>query len=253
LAHDNDTAVGERPSIGFPGQYDPYMHLTLGIVAWTAIGALGVLGVAAMTVWLAVTGRRRDDRRRAGERERDDRRRGEDRERDDRRRGEDRERDDRRRGEDRQRDDRLREEARQEAQRRELAERAAKEDYEARQVVVFTEEKAHDNFTHLVTVSAPHEYPIKQIQGCIVQASMGMGLIGFGQPGNPPEVDDRRIYYTFWASLNPGDAPIIRFVDWHGNRYYQYEHYTERFPQNTDWPEAIRALDRWMRTGPKPD
>jgi hypothetical protein len=230
------------------------MHLTSGIVAWIAIVALGALGVAAVTVRMAVTGKRADERRRAIERERDDRRRAEDRERDERRRAEDREYDEHRRAEDRQRDDRLREEARQEALRRELAERTAKEDYQARQVVVFTEEKSHNSFTHLVTVSAPHEYPIKQVQGCIVhQAGGGRTLTGFGHPGNPPEVDDRRIYHTFWASLGPGDAPVIRFLDWHGNRYYQYEHYTERFPGNTDWPEAIRALDHWIRTGPKLD
>jgi hypothetical protein len=228
------------------------MHLTLGSVALIAIGAVVVLGLAAMTVWLTATGRRSDDRRRAKERERDDRRRAEDRDRDDRRRAEDRERDDRKRAEDRQRDDRLREEARQESQLRELAERTAKEDYEARQVVVFTEEKAHSQFTHLVTVSAPHEYPIKQVQGCLAHKAGG-GLTGFGHAGNPPEVDDRRIYYTFWASVKPGDTPVVRFVDWHGNRYYQYEHYTERFPAGTDWPDAIRALDQWIRTGPKPD
>jgi hypothetical protein len=230
------------------------MHLTLGTVAWTAIGAAGILGLAAAAVWLAVSGRRSDERRRAKDRERDDRRRAEDRERDDRRRGEDRERDERRRAEDRERDDRLREEARQEALRRELAERTAKEDYEARQVVVFTEEKTHNQFTHLVTVSAPHEYPIKQVEGCIShEGTGGAGLTGLGHAGNMPEVDDRRIYYTFWASLKPGDAPAIRFVDWHGNRFYQYMHYTGRFSQSTDWPDAIRVLDQWMRTGPKPD
>jgi Flp pilus assembly protein TadB len=85
------------------------MHLTLGTVAWTAIGAAGILGLAAAAVWLAVSGRQSDERRRAKDRERDDRRRAEDRERDDRRRGEDRERDERRRAEDRERDDRLRE------------------------------------------------------------------------------------------------------------------------------------------------
>jgi hypothetical protein len=217
------------------------MHLTLGIVAWTALGA-GALGLAAVTLWLAVTGRRGDDRKRAKDRERDDRR-----------RAEDRERDDRLRTEERERDDRPREEARQETQRRELAERTVREDYEARQVVVFTEEKAHDHFTHLVTVSAPHEYPIKQVEGCIAhQAGGGMGLTGFGHAGNPPEVDDRRIYYTFRASLKPQDVPVIRFVDWHGNRYYQYEHYTERFPRTADWPDAIRQIDQWIRTGPRP-
>jgi len=45
----------------------------------------------------------------------------------------------------------------------------------------------------------------------------------------------------------------MRFVDWHGNLYYQYRHYTQRFSQNTDWHEAAQAIDQWIRTGPKPD
>jgi hypothetical protein len=28
---------------------------------------------------------------------------------------------------------------------------------------------------------------------------------------------------------------------------------TQRFPQNTDWNEAARVIDQWIRTGPKPD
>jgi hypothetical protein len=213
------------------------VHLALSA---TVVDAVAILGLAAEVGWLTVTGRRRDDRKRADDRERDSRA-----------RAEERERDDRRRADDRQRDDRLREETRQEAQRREQAERTAREDCEARQVVVFTEEKAHNQFTHLITVSAPHEYPIKQVEGCIARLThAGMSLTGFGHPGNTPEVDDRRIYYTFNASLQPGDTPAIRFIDWHGNRYYQYKHYTARSPQHTDWPEAIRKLDEWIDAGP---
>lgn len=85
------------------------MHLSIGIVVWTAIGAIGALALVAVTIWLTITGRRRDDRKRQEERQRDDRR-----------REEERQRDDRMRAEDRKRDDRLREEARQETERREL-------------------------------------------------------------------------------------------------------------------------------------
>jgi hypothetical protein len=45
----------------------------------------------------------------------------------------------------------------------------------------------------------------------------------------------------------------MRWVDWHGNRYYQYRHYTERFGQDTEWLEAAQKIDQWIRTGPKPD
>jgi hypothetical protein len=45
----------------------------------------------------------------------------------------------------------------------------------------------------------------------------------------------------------------MRFVDWQGNLYYQYRHYTRRFGQNTDWDKAAQAIDKWIRTGPKPN
>jgi membrane protein involved in colicin uptake len=102
------------------------MHLTIGgILAWTAINAIATLGLVAVTVWLTVTGRRRDEQRRSQDRENDSQR-----------RAEDRQHDEQRRAEDRQRDDRLRQEAREEAQRREDAEQTAQQDRDARQVIV---------------------------------------------------------------------------------------------------------------------
>jgi hypothetical protein len=40
----------------------------------------------------------------------------------------------------------------------------------------------------------------------------------------------------------------MRWVDWHGNLYYQYHHYTRRFSQNTTYEQAAQALDEWART-----
>jgi hypothetical protein len=72
--------------------------------------------------------------------------------------------------------------------------------------------------------------------------------------GDEPWVDENRVYFGFWShSPERGEYPIIRFVDWHGYRYYQYRHYTDRFGQNNDYLDAARQLDLWVRTGPKPD
>jgi hypothetical protein len=143
--------------------------------------------------------------------------------------------------------------------RREQTERAAREDYEARQVLVTVEHKEHPGnghtFNRRVTLSAPHAYPVKQVEGCMVLPSGGLAIIGFGHGGDEPHVDEQRIYYAFWAEAparEPQAAPIMRWVDWHGNRFYQYQHYTERFGQNTDWLEAVQKLDEWIRTGPSP-
>jgi len=200
--------------------------------AWTAIGtgalAAMTFGLAWVTVRTATADRRHDDKKRA---------------------------------EDRARDDRLRQEALEQLERRERAERTAREDYEARQVLVAVEEKEHPGhgheFNRRVTVSSPHSYPIKWADGALVAPlNSGLSIIPFGHGGDDPYIDEQRIYYGFWAAVPltaPKATPIIRFVDWHGNYYYQYRHYTQRFPQNTAWEKAAQVLDEWIRTGPKPD
>jgi hypothetical protein len=173
----------------------------------------------------------------------------------------DRRHDDEKRGEDRVRDDRLRQEALEQVERREQAERTAREDYEARQVLVTVEEKVHPglghNYNRRVTLSTPHTYPIKWVDGAlIVPLNNGLSIIPFGHGGDEPYIDEQRVYYAFWAEVPataPKAAPIMRFVDRHGNLYYQYKHYTQRFGQNTSWEQAAPALDQWIRTGPKPD
>lgn len=169
--------------------------------------------------------------------------------------------DDEKRAEDRARDDRLRQEALDQAERREQAERTARDDYEARQVLVTVEEKEYPSLGHdfnrRVTLSTPHAYPIKWVDGrLVVQSNNGLGIVPFGHAGDEPYIDELRIYYAFWAAVPvtaPKASPLMRFVDWHGNLYYQYRHYTQRFSQNRDWHEAAQAIDQWIRTGPKPD
>lgn len=170
----------------------------------------------------------------------------------------DRQRDDAKRADERKRDDLLRHEAAGERDQRDAAERRAREDYEARQVLVTVEAQEHPgtghNFNRRVTLSTPRAYPIKQVEGCLaIPSDSGPGIFEFGHAGDESYVDGQRVYYAFWAEVPyraPGAAPIMRFVDWHGNRYYQYRHYTERFGQNTDWADAARKLDEWIRTGP---
>jgi len=173
----------------------------------------------------------------------------------------DRRHDDAKRAEDRARDDRLRQEQLDQLERREQAERTAREDYEARQVLVVVEEKEHPglghDFNRRVTLSTPHAYPIKQVDGRLAHNANGnLGILSFGHAGDDPYIDAERIYYSFWAYF-PDQAfqaaPIMRFVDWHGNLYYQYRHYTKRFSQNTDFNQAAQVIDEWIRTGPKAD
>jgi hypothetical protein len=155
----------------------------------------------------------------------------------------------------------LRQEALEQLEHREQAERTAREDYEARQVLVAVEEKERPgkgyDFNRRITLSTPHAYPIKWVAGSlVVQTNSGLSIIPFGHAGDEPYIDEQRIYYAFWVAVPAtatNAAPIMRFVDWHGNLYYQYRHYTQRFPQNTEWHEAARVIDEWIRTGPKPD
>ncbi len=145
--------------------------------AWTAIGtgalAVGTFALAWVTVRTGTKDRRHDDKKRA---------------------------------EDRARDDRLRQEALEQLERREQAERTAREDYEARQVLISVEEKDHPGqgheFNRRVTLSSPHAYPIKWVDGSlVVQTNSGLSIISFGHSGDEPYIDEQRIYYTFWAAV----------------------------------------------------
>jgi hypothetical protein len=199
---------------------------------WTAIGTLGLAAVTVGLAWVTVATSKADRRH-----------------------------DDAKRAEDRARDDRLRQEQLDQLERRERAERIAREDYDARQVLVQVEEKEHPgrghDFNRRVILSTPHTYPIKWVDGSVVhQTNGGLGILPFGHSGDDPYIDAERVYYSFWAEfpatvINP--RPIMKFVDWHGNLYYQYRNYTQRFGQNTDFSEAAQVIDLWIRTGPKPD
>lgn len=131
-----------------------------------------------------------------------------------------------------------------------------REDTEARQVIVTIEVKSGPNFTHLITISTPVTYPVKQVEAQIAwQANSGLAMTGPGFSGDPARADSRRRFYTFRASVSPqihNPEPVIRFVDLHGNRYYQFRHHTQRFLPNADWIQAATAIDQWLRTGPKP-
>jgi hypothetical protein len=198
---------------------------------WTAIGTLALaavtVGLAVVTVVTSAADRRHDDKKRA---------------------------------EDRARDDQLRKEQLDQLERRDRAERIAREDQEARQVIVMVFERDHPiqghHFNRQVTLSTPRAYPIKWVDGrTIAHTNSNTSIIPFGHSGDDPWDDEQRIFYRFWAEFpTTGKAdPIMKFVDWHDNLYYQYRGYTQRFSQNTDWDKAWRAIDEWIRTGPKPE
>jgi hypothetical protein len=219
----------------------------VNLADWTALGAIGALTLAfvtvialGVTVWLSVSERHNDERKR----------------------DEDRKRDDRLRAEQQERDDRLRQQAAEELERRELAERRAREDYEARQVVVKIEaapQGRYPELTHRITVTAPRAYPVKQVDAYLAgwstgQMSENMSVRPTGFRPDDPYADEDRFYFHFW-SHSPAELekPIVRWVDWRGNLYYQYRDYTDRFSPNTEWIEAATKIDEWIRIGPKPD
>lgn len=233
--------------------------LGLDLTVWTAIAAFGGVALAAATVTAIIIGIRtaRADRRR-----------------DDAKRAEDRQWDSDRRAEDRERDDRLRREAADEWDRRNRAEqrdREDREDHEARQVTTEViaggqlsqaqraggpQSPGHD-FTHRIVVSAPATYPVKGVDVQIVHNSSGnVGLRPGGYTGDPATTENGRVYYRFWAEIPEQlfqPFPIVRFVDRHGNLYYSLKGHTWRFPQSTDPTSAAVQIDKWVRTGPKPD
>jgi hypothetical protein len=231
--------------------------LGLDLTVWTAIAAFGGVALAAATVTAIIIGIRTA---RA------------DRERDDAKRAEDRQWDSDRRAEDRERDDRLRREAADEWDRRNRAEQRAREDHEARQVTteiipigpLSQAERASRvpqslgrDFTHRVVVSAPTACPVKGVDVQIVHNSSGnVALRPGGHSGDPASTENGRVYYRFWAEIPEQlfqPFPIVRFVDQHGNLYYSLRGHTSRFPQSTDPSSAAVQLDKWIRTGPRPD
>jgi hypothetical protein len=214
------------------------MRIMLDAAGWTAVGTFTLAGgtfvLATVTVRTAQMDRRHDDAKRA----------------------EDRDLDAARRAEDRARDAQLRKEIQDEAERRATEEQRARDDFEARQVLVSVEMKERSdsghNFTRRVILSAPHSYPIKQVEGRFVVPSAGWSVIEFGHIGDEPKIDEDRVFYSFWAEVPAGAfgaTPIMRFLDWHGHRYYQYRHYTERFADNVDWLEAVWRFRHWIGEG----
>jgi hypothetical protein len=227
--------------------YDLCMSfLGLGPLAWTAIAAIaGILLAAATVAAIIVTVRiARTDRKRDGEK-----------------REQDRKWDSDRRKEDRDRDDRLRHEAADEWERRTRAERADREDYEARQVTVELHpgeppsQPLGHRWDHRITVSAPATYPVKQVEVQIAYwSNANLGIMPLGHTGDKPESVNGRVYYRFWAEISDQlytPTTIARFVDRHGNLYYNYLHQTMRFPQNTGWEIAAQQIWKWVATGPK--
>jgi len=261
-----------------PTAHDPgTSFLGLSLLQWTALAAIAGFLVAAaaiaaiiVTVCLTRADRRRDDERRQADRLRDDGRRAEDRQWDSDRRKEDREHDTELRRQDREREDQLRREADERWEQRRRAEQRQREDDDAQQQVVVeflpggprsTPGSAvvdpDDGITHRVIVTTPGAYPIKQIDAQIVHhTDSNLGVLAPGWTFEHPLRENGQVRYTCFARVPPqvhDAAAIVRFTDRNGNLYYSYLGYTRRFGQNTEWTDAARQLDLWVRTGPKPD
>lgn len=176
----------------------------------------------------------------------------------------DRVRDDLKRQEDRNHEADLRRQDAAEWDRRINTERRDREDYEARQVTIeLTATRPPvetfspgTHFNHRITVRSPAVFPIKWLEMQIAHQS-GTGVALYSrQARDPAVVENGFAIYGYWAEIPEqarDAAPIIRFVDRHGNLYYQYKGHTQRFPQNTDFGIATTSIENWLKTGPKPD
>lgn len=204
-------------------------------VAWTAIGTLSLATATALAIIVgvrtAITDRQRDDSKRI---------------------------------EDRDHEAELRRLDSIEWDRRTNAERQEREDYEARQVTVDIVARDPPDtfpgrlFNRRIIVRSPAVYPIKQVTVQLGgRAGSGFTIQPTGHAGNPPYIDNGSTVYEFLAEvseqLSVQLAPIISFVDRRGTLYFQYKGHTERFPQITQFIDALRIIQTWLDTGPKPD
>lgn len=239
--------------------------LGLSLLQWTALAAVAgfVLAAAAIVTIIVTVRLARADR------QRDDARRQQDRQWDSDRRKEDREHDAQLRREDRQREDQLRREADEKWEHRRRAEQRQREDDDAQQQVLIEfltggplsqaqqQVTKGDGITHRIIVTTPAAYPIKQIDARIIhQTNSGLGILPTGWTFGRPSIENGQARYVCSAGV-PHQVikavPIVRFTDRNDNLYYSYLGYTRRFGQNTDWTGAATQMDRWIRTGPKPD
>ena len=202
----------------------------------TLVLAVVTAAALAVTVWLAQTERKRD----AGLRRQD-----------------------------REREDRLRREADEKWERRRRDEQRQREDDDAQQQVTVEflpggpSSQAQravatgDGITHRIIVRASAAYPIKWVGAEIGhRTNSGLGTNSPGWAFERTVTENAEVRYTCFARVNPqvrDPAPIVRFADRNGNLYYSYLGYTRRFSQNTDWVTAAIEIDKWVRTGPRPD
>ena len=69
-------------------------------------------------------------------------------------------------------------------------------------------------------------------------------------------IENGRIVIRMWAAISDRlfqAAPIVKFIDRHGNLYYAYKQQVQRFGQNADFIQAAREMDPRIRHGPRPD
>ncbi len=169
--------------------------------------------------------------------------------------------DNRERKAERERDDRLRTEA--------SAALAVQELDDARQVLVKSKDEIYEtdvktNFNKLIIVSAPLAYVITGIKPYRVRQESHGGLSAnlFENQKNHldysiKEDEQRRCWGYRYTKHNEseerGMAPMVEFLDFRKNRFFQYNNYTLRATQNADPSAVVNEIARLIGGGPRAD
>jgi hypothetical protein len=182
----------------------------------------------------------------------------------------DRRRDDIKRKEDRDYDAKLRGEADDKWEARRLAEQRQREDDDAQQQVIVeflpggprsmpgrAVVDSADGITNRIVVTTTAAYPVKGLDVRMAHhANNGISITGTGRAFDGPFMENGQVRHVCYVAVSPqmtDPAPVVRFTDRNGNLYYSYLGFTRRFSQNTDFTQAAVEIDKWVRTGPKPD
>jgi hypothetical protein len=111
-----------------------------------------------------------------------------------------------------------------------------------------------ENRSGSVVYADSFEYPIEQVEArVVVRLSNGRRIEWYGHCAdqNGSKTISATMRYSFWGERGADNGiPIVRFIDKRGNRYHQYNKYTERFPIDTDWAQALGKLEERIRNGP---
>jgi hypothetical protein len=147
---------------------------------------------------------------------------------------------------------RSRREERRAAEQRERDAHREREDEDARQVAVKVRPwpSSDGRVVHMVTISTPHTYPIKPLEGWIASTSDGNPWVGEFYP-RPREssFDENWTRYRYPVErLDGNSAPIVSFANPSGKLYWCYQGNVRPFAPGTSAITALQEFDRLART-----